>query len=90
MIANDVVLIDARSGDWLNNYLNAEAASSAWYGIPLRMQDHMAPVIIDGGGQIISVLEGVPTGGLQRGRQPAGVAPKAVWLLRTWSARVYR
>ena len=35
MIANDVVLIDARSGDWLNNYLNAEAASSAWYGIPL-------------------------------------------------------
>ena len=33
-----------------------------------RMQDHMALVIIDGGGQIISVLEGVPTGDVQRVR----------------------
>ncbi len=33
---------------------------------PKRMQDHQALVIIDGGGQIISVLEGVPTGSVQR------------------------
>ena len=66
MITNDVVLIDARSGDWLNNYLNPQAARSAWYGIPQRMQDHLALVIADGGGQIISVLEGVPTGAVQR------------------------
>ncbi|MGO9972219.1 MAG: hypothetical protein ACLP01_05295 [Solirubrobacteraceae bacterium] len=60
------MLIDARSGDWLNNYLNAEAAFSAWYGIPQRKQDHLALVVIDGGGQIVSVLEGVPTDSLQR------------------------
>jgi hypothetical protein len=65
-MTNDVVLIDARSGDWLNNYLNRQAARSAWHGISRRMQDDQALVIVDGGGQIISVLEGVPTGGVQR------------------------
>jgi len=30
---NDVALIDAHSGDWLNNYLNPAAARSAWYVI---------------------------------------------------------
>ncbi len=65
-MTNDVVLIDARSGDWLNNYLNPEAARSAWYGIPRRRQDHQALVVLDGGGHIVSVLEGVPTGDVQR------------------------
>ena len=65
-MTNDVVLIDARSGDWLNNYLNPAAARSAWHGIPRRIQDHRALVIVDGGGHIVSVLEGVPTGGVQR------------------------
>ncbi len=65
-MTNDVVLIDARSGDWLNNYLNPEVAFSAWYGIPRRMQDHLALVRVDGGGHIISVLEGVPSGAIQR------------------------
>jgi len=65
-MSNEVVLIDARSGDWLNNYLNPPAARSAWYCIPERMQAHLALVRVDGGGQIISVLEGVPTGAVQR------------------------
>ncbi|MGO9901744.1 MAG: hypothetical protein ACLP0J_19115 [Solirubrobacteraceae bacterium] len=65
-MTNDVVLIDARSGDWLNNYLNPAAARAAWHGIPRRMQDHLALVRVDGGGQIVSVLEGVPTGAAQR------------------------
>jgi hypothetical protein len=64
-MTNDVALIDARSGDWLNNYLNPAAARSAWYGIPRRMH-HLALVRVDGGGQIVSVLEGVPTGAVQR------------------------
>jgi hypothetical protein len=29
VMTNDVVLIDARSGDWLNNHLNPQAARSA-------------------------------------------------------------
>jgi hypothetical protein len=29
VMTNDVVLIDARSGDWLHNYLNPEAARIA-------------------------------------------------------------
>ena len=33
MMTNDVALIDAHSGDWLNNYLNPAAARSAWYVI---------------------------------------------------------
>ncbi len=65
-MTNDVVLIDARSGVWLNNYLNRQAARSAWRGIPRRMQDRQALVIVDGGGHIISVLEGVPTSDVQR------------------------
>jgi hypothetical protein len=87
-MTNDVVLIDARSGDWLNNYLNPGAARLAWYGIPGRMQDHLALVIVGGGGHIISVLEGVPTGGVQRagsqraqrgeGSAPPPVAPQMV------------
>ncbi len=66
MISNDVVLIDASSGDWLNNYLSPDAARSAWYVIPARMQDRMALVTVSGAGQIVSVLEGVPTGDLHR------------------------
>ncbi len=86
----DVVLIDARSGDWLNNYLNAEAARSAWYCIPQRMQDHQGS-----GHHRRRRADRLGVGGRAvrlspAGRQPAGVARKAVWLLRTWSARVYR
>ena len=66
MLTKDVVLIDACSGDWLNNYFSAEVAFSAWYGLPHRMQDRLALVVLDGGGHIISVLEGAPGAGVRR------------------------